>query len=133
MVPFIHSFCSPHYERSINYKRVLHRERSSASSCFLYIIRSCLRLLPCLPVTSTLYFIFPLVTCFRKAVPTQDITNPVTLLSFYCMYDIPRPIDSIQRFFISHTISPADLLHPFPAPHFKSFRIFMIYFRNILH
>jgi len=26
---------------------------------------------------------------FQKAVPTQDVTNPVTLPSVYSMYDIP--------------------------------------------
>jgi len=32
---------------------------------------------------------------FQKAVPTQDVTNPVSLLFFYCMYDIPILLDCI--------------------------------------
>ena len=31
----------------------------------------------------------PFNKVFQKAVPTQDMTNPVTLPSVYCMYDIP--------------------------------------------
>jgi hypothetical protein len=31
-------------------------------------------------------------------------------------------------YFISHTIGPAYLLHPTPAPDFKTFQVFMIYF-----
>jgi hypothetical protein len=41
--------------------------------------RSCLRFVPRLSVTTVLPSIFPSTTCFKKAVPTQDMTNPVTL------------------------------------------------------
>jgi hypothetical protein len=44
------------------------------------------------------------------------------------MYDIPLLLDSVQYFFISHTIGPTDLLHSSPAPHFKTFQILLIYF-----
>jgi hypothetical protein len=30
---------------------------------------------------------------FQKAVPTQNVTNPVSLPSVCCMYDIPLSID----------------------------------------
>jgi hypothetical protein len=51
------------------------------------------------------------------------VTNPVSLSSFYCMYDIPLLLDSY--FVISHTIGPTDRLHPLSAPHLKKFpRIF---------
>jgi hypothetical protein len=33
---------------------------------------------------------------FQKAVSTQDVTNPVSLSSFYCMYDIPLLLDVIR-------------------------------------
>ena len=32
-------------------------------------------------------------TDFQKAVPMPDVTNPVSLTSFYCMYDIPLLLD----------------------------------------
>ena len=50
---------------------------SLSSSC------SCLRLLSLLPVTPVLTFIFHSITCFYKAVTTQDVTNPVSLPSFF--------------------------------------------------
>ena len=36
-------------------------------------------------------------------------------------------LDSKQYFFISHMISPIDLFHPPPAPHFKTSQVFLIY------
>ena len=44
------------------------------------------------------------------------------------MQDIPLLIDLKQHFFISHIIGPTDLLHPSPAPHFKTFQLFLIYY-----
>jgi hypothetical protein len=64
---------------------------------------------------------------FQKIVPTQDVTNAVSVPSFYCLYDIPL-LDSMQYFLISHMIGPTDLLHPSPAPHYKTFQVFLIYF-----
>jgi hypothetical protein len=43
------------------------------------------------------------------------------------MYDIPLLLGSKQYFFISHMISPTDLFHPSPAPHFETFQVFLIY------
>jgi hypothetical protein len=67
-------------------ERVLHRIWSSSSSFnFQYLLvpltssNSCLRLLPGLPVPSS---IFTSITCFYKAVLTQDVTNIVSLPSF---------------------------------------------------
>jgi len=48
------------------------------------------------------------------------MTNPVRLPFAYFMWDIPLLFDSKQYFFISHMISPIDLFHPPPAPHFKT-------------
>jgi hypothetical protein len=82
------------------------------------------------PVAAYLFFlIFPShVSClffllfnnvFQKAVPTQYMTIPMNLPSFYCLYDIPRSLHCMQHFFISYTIGPTDLLNPPPTPHFK--------------
>jgi hypothetical protein len=57
----------------------------------------------------------------------QDVTNPVTLPSFYCMFDIPLLLDSLSYFFISHTIGPANLVHHSSAPHFKTSQVLLIY------
>ena len=70
-------------------KRVLHRVRSGASSFnFQYCLvsvrspSSCLRLHRHLNVTS---FYLSINNVFHKAVPTQDVTSPVSLHSL-CMY-----------------------------------------------
>jgi hypothetical protein len=36
-----------------------------------------------------------LYAVFEKAVSTQDVTNPVSLSSLYCMYDIPLLLHSM--------------------------------------
>ena len=64
---------------------------------------------------------FPLNNLFQKAVPTQDVTNPVRLPSCYYMQDIARLLNSMQYYCTYHTIGPTDLLHPSPAPHFNTF------------
>jgi len=56
----------------------------------------------------------------------QDVNYAVSLPSFYCLYDNPLLLDSVQYLF-SHTSSPADLLYSSPAPHFKTFQV-LIYF-----
>jgi hypothetical protein len=43
------------------------------------------------------------------------------------MQDISLLLDSKQYFFISDMISPTDLFHPPPTPHFKTFQVFLIY------
>jgi len=50
---------------------------------------------------------------YEKAVSMQYVTNPVRLTSFllYARFSFP--------FLISHTISPADLLHPSRVPLLK--------------
>ena len=58
---------------------------------------------------------------FYKAVPTQDVTNPVNLPSFYCLQHIPILLDSMQYFSTSHTICPAHLLQHSAAPHINNF------------
>jgi hypothetical protein len=39
----------------------------------------------------------------------------------------PSPLTLCNTFSISHTIG-LTVLHPSPAPHFKTFRVFLIYF-----
>jgi len=65
---------------------------------------------------------------FWKVVPTQDVTNPVSLPSFYCLEDILLVHDSLKHFFISHIIGPSDLPHPSAAPHLKTSQVYLIYF-----
>ena len=123
----IHSSCSLHYNRYIiSFKRqfaiqsdlVLLVSISSILYVSLMSWNSCLLLLPRLPVTSILSSIHP--SMFQKAIPTQDVTNPVTVPSFYCLYGIPLLLQSLSHFFISHTIYPADILHPLSPLHFKT-------------
>ena len=65
--------------------------------------------------TESLYPVFCLFCnkLLYKSDPTQDVTNPVSLSSFYCIQDIPFPLDSV--YFIPHAIRPTDLLHPSPV------------------
>jgi len=82
---------------------------------------SCLHLFTRLPVTS----IFSLYPSLNKAsmtvVPTQDVTNPVNLPSFYCLYVIPLLLDSLNYFF-SHAICH------FSPLRLKTSHVFLIYF-----
>jgi len=62
---------------------------------------------------------------FQKTVPTQEVTNPLTLPMFIaCMM---FSIDSRHYCLAFDTIGPNDL-HPSPAPQFKTFKVFLIYF-----
>jgi len=88
----IHSFRSPsHTGPEPLPKPFLHTVRSSASSfTFQYPLLS-LRssssfslLLPRLPFTSSFYL--PFNDVFQQAVPTQDVTNPVSLPTFLSLY-----------------------------------------------
>ena len=90
-----------------------------------------LRLLPrrsdssVLPLLSFFYLFFNNVC--QKAFPTQDVTNPASLPSFYGMYDIPLLLDCVLYFFILHKVGPTNLLYPSPAQHFKTVQVFLIY------
>jgi hypothetical protein len=41
---------------------------------------------------------------------TQDVTNPITLLSVCCIWNIPFLHDAMLYYLISHMISQTDLL-----------------------
>ena len=72
-------------------------------------------------------FCLPLSNLFQKAVFTQNMTNPFIRPSCHCKQDIPLLHDYLQHFFISHTIGPTDLFHHSPAPHFRTFQVYLIY------
>jgi len=88
-----------HSPRSLPYNRAIASSKAGSAhsviTCFLCQFTApslsltssscCLRLLPRLPVTSIPPSIFHSITCLiRKALPTQDVANPVSLPSFYC-------------------------------------------------
>ena len=62
---------------------------------------------------------------FYNAVAMQDVTNPVILHSVYYVWNIPF---ILLYYFISHMISPTDLLRPSPAPPLQTSQVFLIYF-----
>ena len=110
-------------------KRVHHRVWSSVSSFnFQYPLVSlkscsnCLHLLPCIPVTSIFTSLFLSIPCLRRQFLHKMWPIKLTFLLFYCMYDIPLLLDSMEYFLISHTICLTYLLHHFPAPHFIIFQ-----------
>jgi len=50
------------------------------------------------------------------------MTNPVSLLSFYCLLNIPLIFYFLHHFFTSHTFGPTDL-PPSPAPQFEAYKV----------
>jgi len=88
---------------------------------FLRSSSSCLRLLPRVLVIPILSIIFPSIIWLKKAVPTQDVTNPVSLTLFFI---VCRIFLFSRSLFISHTLAPKDLLHP-PTQHFRNFKAFL--------
>jgi hypothetical protein len=116
-------------------KPALHIVRSRASSfkweyhlLSLGTSSSFLHLLPRLPVSSIPPFIFPSIThcrrqflrkmwpiqfAFRLHIPCRIFLCSLTLSNI--RGGTPKKPD----FFISHVISPTDLFHPSPAPHFR--------------
>ena len=89
----------------------------SSVSCFglqhplvsLTLSYSCLTLLPRLPLTSNIPSFFTVIKWFRRRFPRNVWPIKFAFLPF---------VDSIQ-YFISHTISPADLRRPSPK-HFSN-------------
>ena len=93
----------------------------------LRLSNSFLRLLPCLTVISIPPCIFPSITrCrrqfLRKIWPIQlAFRLRISRRIFLCSMTLSK------YFFISHMISPTDLFHPPPAPHFETFQVFLFY------
>jgi hypothetical protein len=117
---FIHSSLSLSYNRTVATSKVI-----SPNSAIWCLSSSCLGLLPRLNISSVLPSLFPTVTCFR-AVSTQDVTNSFSPPSFCCMQYIPLLLDYKSDYLIFHTISPTDVLHLSPAPHFKTYQVFHV-------
>ena len=130
---YIHSTVCPTTGSQPLPKRVLHRVLSSAFSfenplLSLRSSSSCLRLLPRLPVTS-ISFTLSFNKALYKAVPTQNVTNPVSIPPSYFVCKIflsSLTLRNISSFF--HVIDPNDLLHPSSTTHFIFFQVFLTYF-----
>jgi hypothetical protein len=100
---YLHSYIPQSYDRSTASFKA--SSPHSAIQCFplkftvsLLSVKSsssCLRLLPRLRVPSLLFPYLSFSNMFQKTVPTQDVTNPVSLPSIYYMYDIPLLLDSV--------------------------------------
>ena len=130
-----HSFCCLYLKSGLYPlpKRVLHRERSSASYFNLLLplfsLRSSssfLRLLSRLPVTSILPSVFPSIAWFMRQFPPKmwPILLAFVLLSVGC--SSPSRLDVTLPHF-SHGRSKYHL-HPSTASHFKPSQVFLIYF-----
>jgi len=114
-------------------KRVLRRMRYNTSSFnFQYLpfsLRSSsnpLRLLPRLPVTHALPFIFPFITCCRRQFLRKMWPIQLAFFLLYVGYSCPPWLYVI--FFVFHAISPTHHLHPAPAPDLRTFQVYLIYF-----
>ena len=139
LLPFIHHhsvFCLTRGPKPPP-KRFLHIVRSRASSfkweyplLSLRSFSSFLRLLPRLLVTSITSFIFPSITYFRrqflrKMWPIQlAFRFLISCRIFLCSLTLSSTSSfltwSVQLIF-------SILLHPSPAPHFKTFQVFLIW------
>ena len=51
----------------------------------------------------------------------QDVTNPVSLPYFYCLYDIPLLFVSMEYFILSHIIGVTDFLLSSPGTTSQTF------------
>ena len=135
---FIHSIvCLTAVPKALP-KRVLDRVRSSASSFSfqvpLFSLRSstsCLRLFPRLPVTSILPSIHPSVICYRRQF-IRNMWPPHFALPIFTVGRILLSSFTLcNKYFISHTSGPNDLLHPTPAPYFKNFQLLLSHIPNV--
>ena len=109
-------------------KRILHRVRFSASPFkFQYLLVS--RRHPAAPYaliifSSFLSFLQRRILEGSSYIRRSQITQPSKVLLYAgCSF----PLDSKQDFFIVHQTGPIDLLHPSPAPHFKTMKVFLVY------
>jgi hypothetical protein len=114
-------------------KRVLHRVRPSASFFkfqhalvfFQFSSSSCLSLLPYLPFTSIPPSIFPLKMCYRRQFLCKMWPTKLVFLLFtvqVCMIFLSSSTLCNTSSFLTWSV------HPFPAPHFRIFQVFLIYF-----
>jgi len=54
---------------------------------------TCLPILPRLPIITIIHFLFSFSNVSEEAVPKQDVTNPISLPSLYCMKNVPFLLD----------------------------------------
>ena len=115
-------------------KRALHIVRSRASSfkweyplLSIRLSSSFLCLLPHLIVTSIPPFIFPSITHFRRQFLCKmwPIQLALCLLISCRIFLCSLTLSNTASFLM---IGPTDLIHPSPAPHFKNFQVFLIYY-----
>jgi hypothetical protein len=133
ILELVHSFSSLSYDRSKTSSKA--SSPYSAIQSFLLQMRLSFAFLKFIQWLSTssssssFYFYPPLFSFsnpFYKAVSTQNVTNPVRL-PFGISCRIFLLSLTPKQYFFSHMIDPADLLHPSPVPHLKTFQAFLIY------
>ena len=101
---FIHSFRCLSLDKSITYFKA--SSPHSAIQCFRFqfpepsrSLKATQQIRPSSSSSSRHFFAsFYLFfnTVFQKTLPTPDMTNPVSLASFYCKQDIPFHLDCMQ-------------------------------------
>ena len=97
---YIHSIGSLSYNRSTVSSKASSHSVPYSSCPFslhypLFSLRSysiCLRILPRLLLLSIFPSILPSIGCLRRPVPTRDVTNPVSLPSFYLRMTLLSPL-----------------------------------------
>jgi hypothetical protein len=85
---------------------------------------SFLRLLPRLPVTSIFHSIFYSIMCFIRQLRRK--ISPIQIV--FIRFIVGRMFLSSLTISFIHSICPIDLVLPYPAPHFRTFQIFLTYF-----
>ena len=104
MYSYIHTFRTLSHDRSIASSKASPPPTTAMQcvlfkfsvSCLLLKINKWLLTFPSSPsrhVCPSLYL--PFKDVYQKTVPMQDVTNPVSLPSMYCMYDIPLLLESM--------------------------------------
>ena len=126
----IHSFCSLFYDRSSAHFKVSFQQNAIYFSLFNFQYSVFPLGHPIAAYTFFLFFpsLISFNNMFHNSVPTKDVTNPVILPAVYCVWNIHFLLDAMLYFFISHMISPTDLLHPSLAPPLQTSQVFLIYF-----
>jgi hypothetical protein len=131
---FMHSVVCPRIGPHPLPKRVLHRVWSSVSAFIfqyphvsLRSSSSFLRLLPCILVTSILPCIFPPITCFRMQFLCMMWPIQIASLLFIVCRIFLSSLTPCNTLSFFHMISPTALVHPSPAPHFKTFELLSLH------
>ena len=131
----IQPFRSSSYDSSaVSSKASSHRVRFSAFSFnFQYPLvslrssRSCLRLLPRLPLTYMFYSILTSITCFRRQFLRKMWPIQLAYLTSILCRIFLSFFSLCNWCFSSHMIGPTELLHP-SSTTFQTFQVFLIYF-----